>query len=371
LNNINEQGISPLISAVREGNVGLVQMLLDNGARADIKENRYGMTALHSAAIFGKLEVVRALADHIKNFEAKDKSDHTALYYANKYGHKQIADLLILKGSKADASWGQAWTPAELATAPREGEVSLYHLGHCGWAIRTTNHFMIFDYFPMAALPTDPSLANGHIVPAELKDLNVEVFITHEHTDHYNPVIFEWLPQIPNLTYIFGFRPEDLPENQRQGYAGQPYEYIGPRDNRTIDGMQIKTIKSNDAGVGFLVEVDGPKIFHAGDHAGWENGESEPYTSEIDYLASLVGTVDMAFINTTGCRFARDTLALQQSVFYALDKLSPQVVIPTHGLGREYVYREYAQKIRDHGYKTSILCADFLGDRFRFVKASL
>ncbi len=114
------------------------------------------------------------------------------------------------------------------------------------------------------------------------------------------------------------------------------------------------------------MNTDGLKIFHAGDHAGWENGDSIPLTSEIDYLATVTDKVDMAFINTTGCRFSRDTLALQQSVFYAIRKLSPQVTIPTHGNGREYVYRDYAKKINSRGFKTEVMCADFKGDHFEY-----
>jgi len=98
----------------------------------------------------------------------------------------------------------------------------------------------------------------------------------------------------------------------------------------------------------------------------WENGDSIPLTSEIDYLATVTDKVDMAFINTTGCRFSRDTLALQQSVFYAIRKLSPQVTIPTHGNGREYVYRDYAKKINSRGFKTEVMCADFKGDHFEY-----
>jgi ankyrin repeat protein len=368
VNNINNDGATPLLTAVRDGNADIMRMLLQKGANTEIKENHYGISPLHQAVLSGNIETCRELIDHIKNINIQDNAGRTPLDLARQYGHKQIAGVLETKGGKENRIDKESNNLSSLKNPPDEGKADLWYLGHCGWAIRTQNHLMIFDYFPGSAQPTDISLSNGHINPDEIKDLNVEVFITHNHTDHYNPIIYDWMPIIKNITYIFGFKPEELPADQRQGFVGQTYTYIGPREIINIDGMQISTIKSNDGGVGFLVETDGLKIFHAGDHAGWENGDSLPYTSEIDYLATLTNKVDMAFINTTGCRFSRDTLALQQSVFYAIDKLSPSVTIPTHGFDREYVYREYAEKIKAKGYKTNVLCADFRGDHFKFKK---
>jgi ankyrin repeat protein len=369
VSNINNDGITPLVRAIENGNLEIVSMLLQNGAITETWEKHYGLSPLHMAVLYGDIEVLRRLLDYAEDINIEDAARRTPLDMARKYGHKQIADLLKSKGGKGSGFVKSSGSLGSLKISPKEGKADLWYLGHCGWAIRTKSHLMIFDYFPGAFHPANPSLTNGNINPDEIKNLNVEVFVTHAHPDHYDSTIYSWQPAIKNLTYIFGFRPEQLPEDQKHGYAGQPYEYIGPRETRNLDGMRISTIASNDGGVGFLVVTDGLKIFHAGDHAGWANGDSLPYTSEIDYLATSAGKVDMAFINTTGCRFSLDTLALQQSVFYAIEKLSPAVTIPTHGGGREYVYRDYAGKIKEKGYKTNVLCADFRGDHFAYTKS--
>lgn len=367
VNNVNRENESSLFEAVSQGNIDNVRTLIQKGADTEIKEIHYGLSSLHQAVLGGNPEIVTVLLDNVKDINIKNTAGCTPLDFACKYGHKQIADLLKSKGGKKHSGGKDSETLACLKKPPKLGKADMWYLGHCGWAIRTNNHLLIFDYFPGRENPAEPSLVNGHINPEELKNLNVEVFVTHEHRDHYDSLIYTWQPAVKDMTYIFGFRPEQLPEGQRCGYVSQPYVYVGEHETREVDGMKITAIKSNDSGAGFFVEVDGLKIFHAGDHAGWENSDSIPYTSEIDYLATITDKVDMAFINTTGCRYSRDTLALQQSVFYAIRKLSPQVTIPTHGSGREYVYRDYARKISSRGFQTEVLCADFRGDYFEFT----
>ena len=68
----------------------------------------------------------------------------------------------------------------------KPGEALVWYLGHCGYAIKTSNHFLIFDYIELEEAPTERGLAKGFIDPEELKDMNVTVFVTHSHLDHYD-----------------------------------------------------------------------------------------------------------------------------------------------------------------------------------------
>jgi hypothetical protein len=92
------------------------------------------------------------------------------------------------------------------------GEAVVWYLGHCGYAVRTQNHFLIFDYQERhdgreAKLrPAQPSLENGFIIPDEIKNLRVRVFATHEHEDHFDRVIFRWQETVPDIAYYFGWR---------------------------------------------------------------------------------------------------------------------------------------------------------------------
>ncbi len=127
--------------------------------------------------------------------------------------------------------------------------------------------------------------------------------------------------------------------------------------------MNISTIRANDAGVGFLVEVDGVVLYHAGDHAGWAEGEKQGYLDEIDYLAGLGVEIDIAFINVTGCH-AHNPDALREGSYYTLEKLSPRVVIPTHAGGNEHRYMQAIERAAEDGIEVPYACPKCSGDRF-------
>jgi L-ascorbate metabolism protein UlaG (beta-lactamase superfamily) len=110
--------------------------------------------------------------------------------------------MLKAKGGKKHSGGKDFMALAGLEKPPKMGNAEMWYLGHCGWAIRTKNHLMIFDYFPNRTNPTEPSLANGRINPEELKNLNVEVFVTHDHRDHYDSSIYFWQPTVKDMTYI-------------------------------------------------------------------------------------------------------------------------------------------------------------------------
>ena len=288
----------------------------------------------------------------------------TALEYAGKYGHREVAELLKAAGAvAADMEENYGRCPL-LDRDVSDGQASLWYLGHCGWAIRTEEHFLIFDYWGGdGAAPDNPCLSNGRIAPDELAGENVYVFVTHEHRDHYDPVIDGWSSVLGNVTYVYGFRPELTPEYRDAGYEGPDYEYIGPRDYRELDGIGIRTIEANDGGVGFMIDVDGVSFYHAGDHAGWADGERDGFFAEIDYLAPYSDGLDMAFLNVTGCH-AHDPDRLFEGNVYTLETMRPNVLIPTHAIDREYVYAEAAEALVAEGVTASACCPMNRGDSY-------
>ena len=179
-----------------------------------------------------------------------------------------------------------------------------------------------------------------------------------------------WSAACENISYVYGFQAAEHPQYAQTGYNGPAYEFVGPHERKTIGDMVVHAIVSNDGGAGFLVEVDGLRIFHAGDHAGWREGEREGFTAEIDYLAELVSDVDMAFMNVTGCHH-QDTVALEESICYTFEKLNPKCWFPTHGMNNERVYGTFADKIARRGYTCEAACAENRGDCFIYRNGSI
>ena len=370
LNRPNYQDMTPVMNAAQGGNADILRLLLDRGAKIDHRDTHYGRTALHFAALKGSPEIAQMLIDNGADINAADNEGHTPLYYAGRYGFAAVTAMLKQHQAISDANEDNFGYSPLLKEKLSEGDAAVWYLGHCGFAFKTASHLLIFDYWTRGSIPGDPLLANGYINPDELAGQDVYVFVSHEHQDHYDTAIFALKDQLDNITYIYGFKPEEIRENSETGYTGPAYEYIGPREQKTIGGMDIATIEANDAGVGFLIDVDGVSIYFAGDHAGWREGERDGYMAEIDYLAQKVSNVDFALINVTGCH-THDTLALVESVAYALDKLAPSRWFPTHGIDREYVYDEFMKKPQIEALKVKSICPDHRGDHYLIKKDDL
>jgi len=137
-----------------------------------------------------------------------------------------------------------------------------------------------------------------------------------------------------------------------------------------MDDMKISTIASTDAGVGFLVKVDGISIFHAGDHACKQKDLKGTYAAEIDYLAAKNKDIDLTFIPITGCGF-RDPEAVKSGIFYTLERLKPDVVFPMHVLGFEYQYQEFARNAEKEAVNIEFACAENKGDYFFYTKRKI
>lgn len=362
INVVDENGLSLVMRAVNTGSVEIVELLLANKAKVDNRENHYSQTELHRAAVKGYGDIAKMLIEAGADINAEDRDNHRPVYYADKYGNAKVTKLLMKQGAKGKDIQGQQDL---LHTPIAQGDAVVWYLGHCGFAIKTAEHVLIFDYWNRGALPDEPNLYNGHIDPKELAGQNVTVFVSHDHMDHYDTAIYAWADQLKNISFVYGFNAAESRIHADSGYHGPVYEYMAPREQKTINGMNITTMSANDAGVGFVIEVDGVTLYHAGDHAGWREGHQDGFTAEIDFLAERFSEIDFAFMNVTGCH-TNDSIALEQSIVYTLEKLHPHYWFPTHGSDREYVYKEFSSKQAIAAQPCEPMCAENRGDRFIF-----
>ena len=229
-------------------------------------------------------------------------------------------------------------------------------------AIKTKSALIVFDYWDADPPPDEKLLANGHIRPEELGAYPVYVFASHDHPDHFDRQVLEWRKAVPNITYVFGFEVEP-----REGVVS-----LAPRVQRTIGPLNVTTIKSNDAGVGFAVQVDGLTIFHAGDHSNnkVETADNDFYP-EIDFLAQKGLKPDISFfLNMYGCG-STNPEAFEKGIFYAVDKLKIKSVLPMHGADKEWVYGILAEDVTKNNMKVQVGAAVDQGDRFFFSKGTL
>ena len=167
-------------------------------------------------------------------------------------------------------------------------------LQHSAFLVQTEGANLLFDWTGESPLPAlDP------VVP-------LYVFASHHHGDHYTPRIFSL--GMDNVTYILASCIR-LSAKRKAGLgiddscvhrltAGAKAE-IGP--------LTVRTVRSNDAGVAFLVDSPWGRMFHAGDLNDWNwKGEDPAWLEGIDKawrksLGQLEGErVDIAFLPLDG-----------------------------------------------------------------------
>jgi ankyrin repeat protein/L-ascorbate metabolism protein UlaG (beta-lactamase superfamily) len=351
---VNQRGQTPLAVAVQAGDPDVVEALLVAGADPNVAETHFGWCPIHTAAARGYSDVANHLLEHGARVSVEDKDRVTPLDLAVHHGNRAVADLLLAGGADGSTSGIEAGTLAGQEDCAI-GEAIIWYLNHSGWAVKTREHLLVFDYFNRGRTPEAPGLSNGCIEPPEIAGERVTVFVTHEHGDHYDPAIFEWQGALPNVKYVLGCRIEE----------DQPHIFMEGRQERTIDGMKVTTIESNDTGVGYVIEVDGLVIFHAGDHANRHRDFSGTYKAEIAYLEEKGVRPDIALMPISGCGFG-DQVAVKMGVHHALETLKPLVFLPMHSGGGEFRYKEFITEAKKEFPDIEMRAPKAGGDHFRY-----
>lgn len=112
----DSQGTTALWIAISKSDQPMVELLLDNGADANIGyEYANGWTVLHSIVRDGKKDLAELLLARGANVNATDKSGQTPLHLAVSYGAEQIVKLLLAHGADVNLKDNQGDTALDLA----------------------------------------------------------------------------------------------------------------------------------------------------------------------------------------------------------------------------------------------------------------
>ncbi|MEN6311194.1 MAG: MBL fold metallo-hydrolase [Acidobacteriota bacterium] len=241
------------------------------------------------------------------------------------------------------------------------GGAVVWYLGHCGYAVKTRDHFLIFDYQETSdgrqpkSQPAARSLAAGWINPEEIKALKVRVFVSHSHQDHFDPVIFTWKSVIPDIAYYFGWKAGDDPSRNC---------LVGPRAELASPDLTIATINSHHSGVpevAWLVKVDGLVIYH--------NGDCQPDqpAAEHDFLKTKSRRIDLAFVFPVTAPGEKYTE--QEQDFFA--KFDVGAAFPMHAKAGDAMYLEF-QKVFQAKFPGLRICVPTkLGQEFVFEEGRI
>lgn len=270
---------------------------------------------------------------------------------------KKIAFFLLLTASIALLSAAQS--PVHLSDLQLEkGEAAVWYLFHAGWAVRTAHTLVIFDTLVETGETDKLSLSDGGIDPDEIKDLNVYVFISHSHGDHFDEKILEWQKTIPNITYVFGwFAPET------EGHVAFGRE----RTSKAIGPMKVKNIYHDFDNIpesAFLIEVDGLNIFYSGDHGNSAGALNPVYKDNIDYMSQQSDRFDLVFLSIFGS-------PTYEGELYVIEKFRPLIMLPMHYGGRESGAKSFVELARPKFPNSKFWYPLKKGDRFIYKNGEI
>ena len=343
LNRINSVGKTPLYIAVEYNRPEIVKILLENKADVRVKDN-FGRSPLHQAAIEGYLSVTELLVSAGMDINEKDNLGKTPFYYAELHGNKKVAGLIKSVGGKTGISERNFGNSGLLSKRMNSGDAVIWYLGHSGWAVKTRTKLLIFDYWERGR-PDEPLLANGRINPEEIRNLDVYVFVSHLHEDHYNEMIFDWEKSVRKITYIFGW------ENEKD----EKCISMSPREKRMIGDMEVNLLNSAKADPldnAFLVKTDGISIYHAGDYGllGGVAKITDIYSDDMNWLKSQADRLDIMFMSG---RLLGNKIP--EYIPYTISTVNPVMFFLMHQEAMEYNLKVLADELVRSGYASEII----------------
>ena len=175
---------------------------------------------------------------------------------------------------------------------------------HSCFLVEVDDKVLIFDYF-------DGNKVNGFNFTGEIPeyepDTKIYMFASHSHKDHYDMDILRWAEKYENIKYIFSkdikISPNFLKKHGIDPKVREKVTFVTSDKKYKVDDLNIKTLRSTDAGVAYYVETNGASVYHAGDLNDWiwdgagdlTNGvQTRNYRFQIRQLAGL--PINVAFV---------------------------------------------------------------------------
>ncbi|NLJ97206.1 MAG: MBL fold metallo-hydrolase [Clostridiales bacterium] len=227
--------------------------------------------------------------------------------------------------------------------------IKVTYLAHSGFLVELDTCYMLFDYY------------KGNLNNIS-KDKKLIVFVSHSHYDHFNKDIFHLDEEYPDIQYYISsdvkLSEKDIMEYGITGElsrkievvkAGQEYNLKIISENEII----IRTLKSTDKGVAYLVTYNGKTIYHAGDLHLWVwQEEDRQYNNNMTARFNK----EMAVVKNYSIDVAFVPLDPRQEDWYhlgmdaLLDITSIKHIFPMHFWDKPEIIQKY-KEYRNKQYK--------------------
>ena len=231
-------------------------------------------------------------------------------------------------------------------------QVKITHYYHSGFSLEADDLLFVFDYWRGER---QELRGNRQIIPEQLgKYRAVYVFISHEHIDHLDPVVFTWKDSAA-VSYIVS---SDMP-------VGTRGKRMAPGDRMELEsGISVRAFDSTDLGVSFLLDIRGHTFFHAGDLNFWhwrdESSLQDIEEAEREFIAAVRPLsrekIDVAFFPVD----PRQGTMFEAGANYFILQVKPRLMIPMHYFHRTDIILDYARTAGSRS--TEVLAMPGIGD---------
>lgn len=343
-------------------NDDLSKLLIEKGAKIN-QNDKFGNTELHMAAMRGFAQVAELLVKHGASINALNNDSHTPLYYAAKHGYRNAADKFVALGADkstiSEINYGKA---PQLLARLKKDEAYLWYMTAGGYAIKTRSHMLILSQQLNFNSSPEAGLVNGQVNPDELSDQKICVLTSYPWGDFINSDEDKLIKQIPETELVFySGKPTEVNKN----IQGLPsHHLLGPNNNITFKEIKVhSTLRT--PGVGFLIEIDGLKIFDCKSFASTnESSKFKEYRRGIDSLKPF-GPIDIVILPVNG-----HVRVEYEPYLYLIDQLSPKAVYLTGGEGDPTEYTKCASFLQVRKILVKYPESKMDGDRFHYPGSS-
>lgn len=195
-------------------------------------------------------------------------------------------------------------------------------------------------------------------MPGFREGTKIYIFSSHAHYDHFQPCIFEWALEYPDMTYILS---SDIKYRIPEHISPGQVHYMKPGCRLELDGaghMAVETLRSTDEGVAFLLRTGEGLIYHAGDLNWWHWEEESPrynslmrqgYQREIGKLEGR--HIDVAFVPAD----PRQGEQYYWGLDWFMKHTDTSAVFPMHNAREEEVYERLMAEPKTESYRERIM----------------
>lgn len=201
------------------------------------------------------------------------------------------------------------------------------YIGHSGFSVELESHILLFDYYEGTMPEFDPAK-------------KLLVFASHSHPDHFNREILKLADVYPDVEYIF---PKDIRIAKKEQRESE--HFMRKRDEITVGDTKVKSLRSTDEGVAFLVRCEDRIIYHAGD-LNWWHWEGEPDEKNTEMRRAYQAEINRLMDEKIDIAFVPVDPRLGEQYCWGIDcfmkRTETKVVFPMHFWGNYSIFNRLA-----------------------------